>query len=115
MRAGRSDGGTYDDFCELPLEDKVRVVQGDSVEGYSWNSTDILSLHVVARTFQLYLKKDKASPAAVVTWLDVIERALGSPEAFEEIFGVLLFDRGTEFDDWAGMERSCRRPSASVT
>jgi IS30 family transposase len=105
-RVDRS-GRTYDDFCELPLEDKVRVVQGDSVEGYSWNSTDVLSLHLVARTFQLYLKKAKASPAAVVTWLDVIERALGSPEAFEEVFGVLLLDRGTEFDDWAGMERSC--------
>lgn len=100
-------GRAYDDFLGLPLEDRVRVVQGDSVGGYAHNVTDILSLHLVARTFQLYLKKAKSDPAAVVTWLDVIERALGSPEAFEEAFGILLVDRGAEFDDWAGMERSC--------
>ena len=103
-RAGR----TYGDFRELPIEDQVRVVQGDSVEGYEWNGSDILSLHLVACAFQIYLKKAaKSSPAPVVAWLDVIERELGSPEAFEEVFGVMLVDRGPEFDDWAGMERSC--------
>lgn len=101
-------GRTYDDFEALPLEDRVRVVQGDSVEGFEWNNSDILSLHFVSRTFQLYLKKDvKGSPAPVVSWLDVIERELGSPEAFEEVCGILLVDRGSEFNDWAGMERSC--------
>ena len=60
-------GRTYDDFNELPVEDKARVVQGDSVEGYEWNSSDILSLHLVAHAFQVYLKKDaKSSPAPVV-------------------------------------------------
>ena len=102
-RAGR----THDDFRALPLEDQLRVVQGDSVEGFSWNETDVLSLHVVAREFQFYLKKAHADAAAVVTWLDVIERALGSPEEFEAVFGILLLDRGVEFDDWEGMERSC--------
>ena len=106
-------GRTYDDFNELPVKDKARVVQGDSVEGYERNASDILSLHLVAHAFQIYLKKAvKASPAPVVAWLDVIERELGSPEAFEEIFGVLLLDRGSEFDDWAGMERSCLVPGA---
>lgn len=101
-------GRTYDDFNGLPVEDKARVVQGDSVEGFEWNESDILSLHFVACAFQVYLKKDaKASPAPVVAWLDAIERELGSPEAFEEVLGILLLDRGPEFDDWAGMERSC--------
>ena len=40
-------------------------------------------------------------------WAVTIERELGSPGAFEEIFGILLLDRSAEFDDWAGMERSC--------
>ena len=102
-RAGR----TYDDFLKLPLEERVRVVQGDSVMGYSWNTTDILSLHVLAYGFQLYLKKTHGDTASVIAWLDVIERALGSPEAFAAIFGVLLVDRGVEFDDWESMERSC--------
>lgn len=101
-------GRTYDDFKELPVADQVRVVQGDSVEGFERNGSDILSLHLVAHAFQIYLKKPvKASPAPVVAWLDAIERELGSPGAFEEVFGVLLVDRGSEFDDWAGMERSC--------
>ncbi|MBQ3302649.1 MAG: helix-turn-helix domain-containing protein [Eggerthellaceae bacterium] len=101
-------GRTYDDFNRLPVGDKARVVQGDSVEGYDWNTSDILSLHLVAHTFQIYLKKAaKSSPAPVVAWLDAIERELGSPEAFEEVFGIMLLDRGAEFDDWAGMERSC--------
>ena len=57
-------GRTYDDFKALPLEDQVRVVQGDSVEGYERNRSDILSLHLVARAFQAYLKKAvKSSPA----------------------------------------------------
>lgn len=108
-KRGRVDrtGRTYADFEGLPIEDRARVVQGDSVVGYAWNATDILTLHVVARSFQLYLKKDHGSAEAVVAWLDAIEGALGSPEAFAEIFGVLLVDRGVEFDDWAGMERSC--------
>ncbi len=100
-------GRTYDDFEKLSLKDKIRVVQADSVEGFNWNKTDILSLHIVSRTFQIYLKKAHGEPKAVVKWLDVIEKALGSAEAFEEIFGILLLDRGIEFDDWEGMERSC--------
>lgn len=101
-------GRTYEDFNELPVKDKARVVQGDSVAGLEGNASDILSLHLVAHTFQIYLKKaPRSTPAPVVAWLDVIERELGSPEAFEEIFGVLLLDRGPEFDNWAEMERSC--------
>ena len=107
---GRVDrtGRTHDDFRALPVEDQARVVQGDSVEGLEWNRSDILSLHFAALVFQLYLKKAvKSSPAPVVAWFDVIERELGSPEAFEEVLGILLLDRGAEFDDWEGMERSC--------
>lgn len=105
-RVDRS-GRTWADFSALSLAERALVVQGDSVEGCRGNATDVLSLHVVARAFQFYLKKRRANPAAVVAGLDAIERALGSPEAFEEVFGILLLDRGVEFDDWAGMERSC--------
>lgn len=102
-RAGR----TYDDFGRLPLSDQVRVVQCDSVEGREGNAHDILSMHIVSRAFQLYLYKEHASAASVVAWYDHLERLLGSPEAFEAAFGVQLLDRGVEFDDWEGMERSC--------
>jgi IS30 family transposase len=105
-RAGR----TFDDFKALPMEEQVRVVQADSVVGYEHNERDVLSLHIVAAAFQIYLLKEHASTQAVVTWFDVIERACGSVEAFKAIFGTLLVDRGVEFDDWAGMEASCLKP-----
>ena len=103
-------GRTFDDFRSLPLEDQARVVQGDSVGGYECNEHDIFTLKIVSLKFQFHLYKNHADPAATVRWLDVIETALGSPEAFEAIFGILLVDRGVEFDDWAGMERSCLVP-----
>ena len=107
-RAGR----TFGDFQKLPLEDQARVVQADSVEGYDWNEHDILTLKLVSLRFQFHLYKEHANPTATVRWLDVVETTLGSPEAFEALFGVLLCDRGVEFDDWAGMERSCLVPGS---
>ena len=77
------------------------------MEGLEGNSTDILSLHFLASSLQLYLKKEKGSAAATVAWLDAMESELGSPAAFRSVLPVLLVDRGVEFDDWAGMERSC--------
>lgn len=101
-RAGR----TYDDFSGLPLAERARAVQLDSVAGYGRNAHDALSMHIVARAFQLYLRKAHADPAAVAAWLDHLERPFGSPEAFGAVFGLLLCDRGVELDDWLGMGRS---------
>ena len=103
-------GRTYDDFRKISLIDQARVVQGDSIEGYEYNTHDILSLHIVSRCFQFYLYKKHACSDGVVAWLDAIERSLGSRELFESIFGILLVDRGIEFDNWEGMERSCLEP-----
>lgn len=100
-------GRTYDDFCALPLDERVRVVQADSVEGREADSQRILSLHLVRHSFQLYLLQQDGRPARTAEALDAIETYLGSPEAFEAAFGIILADRGSEFDDWAGMERSC--------
>jgi transposase, IS30 family len=100
-------GRTYDNYKQLSITEQVGVVQCDSVEGYSYNSHDILTLHIVSRAFQIYLYKKHADAASTVTWLDIIERSLGSPEAFSAVFGILLCDRGVEFDDWQNMERSC--------
>lgn len=103
-------GRTYDDFEALPLEDRARVVQGDSVCGYEYNEHDTLSLHIVARGFQGYFYKRHGDAESTVKCLDAIEMACGSREAFEQCCPVLLLDRGVEFDDWEGMERSCLEP-----
>ena len=108
-RVDRS-GRTYADFQALPLPDLARVVQGDSVCGHGEDRQDLLSLHIVACAFQLFLPKAHGSAPAAVACLDAIEGLMGSREAFESAFGVLLVDRGVEFDDWAGMERSCLEP-----
>lgn len=100
-------GRTFDDFKALCLKEQVRVVQGDSVEGFEENTHDILSLHLVACGFQIYVLKKHADAKSVVMWLDVIEQACGTRETFQAAFGILLVDRGVEFDDWEGMERSC--------
>jgi IS30 family transposase len=98
---------TYADFQALPLADQARVVQGDSVVGHQENRHDVLSLHIVACAFQIYLLKTHADSAATVACLDAMECACGSREAFEAVFGIMLVDRGVEFDDWESMERSC--------
>jgi IS30 family transposase len=100
-------GRRYDDFLQLAQQDRDRVIQGDSVVGFIDNKTDILTLHILARKFQIFIKKTHADASATVSVLDEIEIALGSPEAFEALFGILLVDRGEEFDDYKGMERSC--------
>lgn len=108
-RVDRS-GRTHDDFLALPLTERARAVQCDSVCGFERNRRDLLSLHLVATGLHVYLLKEHASPAATVGALDAVERASGSRGAFEAAFGVVLADRGVEFDDWEGMERSCLEP-----
>ena len=99
-------GRTYDDFKALPLEEIVRAVQCDSVCGFISNRHDILSMMHVPSRFQLYVLKRHGLNGEVPQVLDAIEAALGSPEDFEAVFGILLCDRGTEFDDWGAMESS---------
>ena len=98
-------GRTYADFLELPLEDRVKVAQIDTVLGFEYNRQRILSLHLVAVAFQFYFLHD-GTAASTVAAFDVIETHLGSVEAFRAIFGIVLADRGNEFDDFEGMERS---------
>ena len=103
-------GREYSDFLALPDEVRALAVQGDSVEGRAGSRRDVLSLHIVARKFQLYLLKDHGDPAATVHAIDRVERAVGSRERFAAAFGILLLDRGVEFDDWGGIEDSCLEP-----
>ena len=103
-------GRTYDDFKELDISDQARVVQADTVEGYEWNTQRILSLDLVRFLFQFYILQPDGSAQSTVKTFDAIETYLGSCEAFELLMGIVLADRGNEFDDWEGMERSVLAP-----
>lgn len=103
-------GRTYADYLALGDAERASAVQLDSVCGYARNASSILSLHIVRYIFQIYLKQPDLRPATTVRALDAIEAYLGSREAFERFFGLLLADRGIEFDDWAGIERSALEP-----
>lgn len=105
------EGREHRDFLALDPETRARAVEMDSVEGREGNTARILSLHFVSISFQFYLRLADATSASVVGSLDMLERALGSPEAFEELFGVILTDRGEEFKPFAALERSCLDPS----
>lgn len=105
------DGHEYGDFLKLDPEIRSRAVEMDSVEGREGNAARILSLHFVSMSFQFYLLLADATSASVVENFDMLERALGSPEAFGELFGVILTDRGEEFKPFAALERSCLDPS----
>lgn len=108
-------GKEFSDFLALPIELQARVVQGDSVCGFQDNKLDILSLHFVARGFQSYQLKGHGVARETIRCLNEWEQAFGSPEAFRAAIPVLLVDRGAEFDDWEGMERSCISPEIKRT
>ena len=58
--------------------------------------------------FQIYVLLERHDRAHVVAALDWLEGLLGGPEAFRRVFGLILTDRGCEFDDIAGIERDGR-------
>lgn len=100
----------YKDFQALSVHEIARVVQADSVQGFQENNYDLLSLMLVARSFQFYFKKKHGTPDGVVGIFDMLERYLDSREAFKRIFEVILADRGSEFNNFEGMERSYLEP-----
>ncbi len=100
-------GHEYDDFMELGGDERAVVTEVDTVLGRKKTHRCILSLHRADLHFQIYVLLGSRSKQAVKSALDWIEMCCGGPEQFRELFGVLLCDRGSEFDDIDGIERSC--------
>lgn len=101
-------GREYSDYMELPEEERERTVQMDCVEGAEDDVQALLTLHFVALRFQIYILLAKKDGEHVVAALDWIERLCGGKEAFEKLLGLILADRGSEFDDIAGIEKGGR-------
>ena len=98
-------GHEYDYYLELPDEDRAITTEVDTVWGIRGDRKCILSLHRIDLHFQIYLLLRSRSMEEVVRAFDWLE--LACEGRFGEFFGLILLDRGSEFDDIAGMERSC--------
>lgn len=109
--AARVEGREYGDFMGLDPDERAKAVEVDSVEGRASNASRILSVHFVRTAFQFYLRLPDGSSGSVVRCFDMLEEALGSPDAFEALFGVILTDRGRELKDFEALERSRLDPS----
>lgn len=98
-------GHEYDDYLELPEEDRAIATEVDTVWGSKSDRKCILSLHRVDLHFQIYMLLESRTKDEVVRALDDLE--LFCDGQFSDLFGLMLLDRGVEFDDIAGMEQSC--------
>ena len=103
------EGRGYAEFCALPLAEQARAAEMDSVAGRAGSSARILSVHFVASSFQFYLRLPDATSRSVVGDLDMLERALGSPEAFGAAMGVLWIGY-TKLDSFVRAGRVRRSP-----
>ena len=104
-KSGFYAGHEYEDYLALPEEDRAMTTEVDTVWGKKKDRKSILSLHRVDLHFQPYLLLQARATTEVITALDWLEMCLEG--RFSEFFGLMLLDRGTEFDDIAGIERSC--------
>ena len=98
-------GCEYADFMELPPGERARATEVDTVMGRRGEKKCILSLHRVDLHFQLYLLLPEKKAECVVRALDHLEMCCEG--GFQEFFGLMLFDRGSEFDSIEAMESSC--------
>lgn len=103
-------GRTYEDFMGLPEEQRYSAAQMDTVLGFRDNRKRILSIQFRRLIFQLYALLPDGRAASVVGALDAMEISMGSREAFAGCMGTILADRGEEFDDFRGIERSVLEP-----
>ena len=89
------EGRRYEDFCSLDESERARVVECDCMEGPASENDAILTMHFKALHFQVAFKlrvKDAAHVLECFVWLASV---LG--DEFPRCFGILLFDRGSEF------------------
>lgn len=71
----------------------------------SWEKT-----HTGTSAFRIHVLLGGKTKEAVKGALDWLEACCGGADMFSELFGVIVFDCGSEFDDTDGMERSFTDP-----
>ena len=97
-------GRRYSDWEALSEQERISTVQMDTIEGIRSDRKAVLSLHFPRLLFQIYVLLPSKTQASVVAALDALETYCEGE--FADVFGVILTDRGSEFLDYEGMERS---------
>lgn len=92
-------------FMRLDEEERAGACEMDTVIGRRSDAQCLLTLYLRPYKLQLALLLSEKSSSAVAAALDMLERALGK-SAFQHFFGLLLTDNGTEFGDFASIEKS---------
>jgi len=103
-RPGFFAGHEYTDYLRLPVEERAVTTEVDTVHGKKSDYKCILSLHRVDLHFQIYVLLPSNTTQSVVEALDWLEECCDGH--FSEFFGLLLMDRGSEFNDIQGIEMS---------
>jgi IS30 family transposase len=94
----------YSDFRKLDQSARCFTTEIDTVFGKKGDKKCILSIHRRDLHFQIYLLLQERTTAQVVRAFDWLEMCC--EDTFSELFGLLLADRGSEFDDYLGIEGS---------
>lgn len=104
---GDLEGRTYSDFSRLPIEEQMGAVEMDCVVSARGCEKAILTVLFRRWSFQAMMLLEKHDRRHVADALDMVENLIGTRE-FRRCMGVILTDRGSEFLDWASIERSAR-------
>ncbi|MDR3315845.1 MAG: IS30 family transposase [Coriobacteriales bacterium] len=97
------EGRRYEDFQMADTDLQTSALEMDCVCGKRGSTQTILTLLWRPWLFQLMIAMDSHTAAAVVAALDGVEESLD-----EDFPKVALTDRGTEFADATGIEKSIR-------
>lgn len=98
----------------IGTNDVRNIVQMDTVEGTRERGKVLLTIHFPSQHFMIIRLLERKLAKNVTLEFDRLERILGLDE-FSRLFGVVLTDRGAEFMDIEGLERSCTEPGMKRT
>ena len=105
-KAPVTSSNNFEAFLALSAETRARAYQDDTVEGKQTDTTCIYTRHLVRFHFQFFFVAKKGLAGPIVRMQDALESLLGF-ESYKKIFGIGLCDRGSEFHNWEGMQKSC--------
>ena len=101
-------GRTHANCPTPPEEGRACVVEMDCVEGSDGDLEALLTPRFAQLRFRMFVLLERHDSAHVVAAPGWLEGLLGGPAAFHGAFGLILTDRGSEFDDVGGIERGGR-------